>query len=133
MTNRMIVLMERCKLMEDGIIGGTGRFVEIETDEGTKTLEEPEEIFTVKEWNKRGFLIKTGETHIAEFYIWKRDNGKGKKANAENPEDSEDSEESEVRSKSNGRKRQRRNNGYFWGKACFFKASQVTPIPAKEA
>ena len=130
MTNKMIVWMERVRLMDEGIIGGTGRTVEIETEDGVKTFEEPEEIFTVKEWNKRGFLIKTGETHIAEFYIWKRDNGKGGKVNPENPEDSE---ESEVRSKSNGRKRQRRNNGYFWGKACFFKASQVTPIPAKEA
>lgn len=129
MTNKMIVFMERCKLMEDGIIGGTGRFVEIETDEGTKTLEEPEEIFTVKEWNKRGFLIKTGETHIAEFCIWKHEN-KGGKVNPENPEDSE---ESEVRSKSNGRKKHRRNNGFYFGKACFFKASQVTPIPEKEA
>ena len=130
MTNKMIVFMERCKLMEDGIIGGTGRFVEIETDEGTKTLEEPEEIFTVKEWNKRGFLIKAGETHIAEFCIWKHEN-KGGKANAENSEDSEESEE--VKPKSNGRKRSRRNNGFYFGKACFFKASQVTPIPEKEA
>ena len=130
MTNKMIVWMERVRLMDEGIIGGTGRTVEIETEDGVKTFEEPEEIFTVKEWNRRGFLIKTGETHIAEFYIWKRDNGKSGKVNPENPEDSE---ESEVRSKSNGRKRQRRNNGYFWGKACFFKASQVTPIPAKEA
>ena len=132
MTNKMIVLMERCKLMEDGIIGGTGRFVEIETDEGVKTFEEPEEIFTVKEWNKRGFLIKTGETHIAEFCIWKHES-KGKKANAENPEDSEESEESEVRSKSNGRKRHRRNNGFYFGQACFFKASQVEPMKEKEA
>lgn len=130
MTNKMIVFMERCKLMEDGIIGGTGRFVEIETDEGTKTLEEPEEIFTVKEWNKRGFLIKAGETHIAEFCIWKHEN-KGGKANAENSEDSEESEE--VKPKSNGRKRQRRNNGFYFGKACFFKASQVEPMKEKEA
>ena len=132
MTNKTIVWMERVRLMDEGIIGGTGRTVEIETEDGVKTFEEPEEIFTVKEWNKRGFLIKTGETHIAEFCIWKHES-KGKKANAENPEDSEESEESEITPKSNGRKRHRRNNGFYFGKACFFKASQVTLIPAKEA
>lgn len=132
MTNKMIVWMERVRLMDEGIIGGTGRTVEIETEDGVKTFEEPEEIFTVKEWNKRGFLIKTGETHIAEFCIWKHEN-KGGKVNPENPEDSEESEESEVRSKSNGRKKHRRNNGFYFGKACFFKASQVTPIQEKEA
>lgn len=54
MTNQMIILMERIRLMDEGIIGTTGRSVTIETDEGTKTLEEPEYIFTVSEWNKRG-------------------------------------------------------------------------------
>ena len=64
--------------MDAGIIGTTGRSVTIETDEGTKTLEEPEYIFTVSEWNKRGFRVNKGETHIAECLIWKKDKG-GKK------------------------------------------------------
>ena len=123
MTNRMIVFMERCKLMEDGIIGGTGRFVEIETDEGTKTLEEPEEIYTVLEWNKKGFQVIKGETHIAECVIWKKDKG-GR--NAENPEESEEeAENTRQRNSRNGRRR--KNNGFYLGKAYFFKASQVKP------
>lgn len=120
MTNQMIILMERIRLMDEGIIGTTGRSVTIETDEGTKTLEEPEYIFTVSEWNKRGFRINKGETHIAECLIWKKDKG-GKKAN---PEDSEESEE--IAAKGNGRKSGRRNGGFYLGKAYFFKASQVS-------
>lgn len=124
MTNNMIVLMERIRLMDEGIIGTTGRSVTIETDEGTKTLEEPEYIFTVSEWNKRGFRVNKGETHIAECLIWKKDKG-SKKANAENPEESE---ESEITPKSNGRKSERRNGGFYLGKAYFFKASQVCKV-----
>ena len=127
MTNQMIILMERIRLMDEGIIGTTGRSVTIETDEGTKTLEEPEYIFTVSEWNKRGFRINKGEKHIAECMIWKKDKG-SKKANPENPEDSEESEE--VKAKGNGRKSGRRNGGFYLGKAYFLKASQVCKVAA---
>ena len=50
MTNQMIVFMERCRLMDQGVIKGTGRFVEIETDQGVRRLEEPEPIYTYKRW-----------------------------------------------------------------------------------
>lgn len=123
MTNKMIVWMERVRLMDEGIIGGTGRTVEIETEDGVKTFEEPEEIFTVLEWNKKGFQVMKGETHIAECVIWKKDKG-GR--NAENPEESEEeAENTRQRNSRNGRRR--KNNGFYLGKAYFFKASQVKP------
>ena len=122
MTNRMIVFMKRCELMDAGIIGTTGRSVTIETEEGTKVFEEPEEIFTVLEWNKKGFQVMKGETHIAECVIWKKDKG-GR--NAENLEESEEAENTRQRNSRNGRRR--KNNGFYLGKAYFFKASQVKP------
>lgn len=123
MTNQMIVFMKRCELMDAGIIGTTGRSVTIETEEGTKVLEEPEEIYTVLEWNKKGFQVMKGETHIAECVIWKKDKG-GR--NAENPEESEEeTENTRQRNSRNGRRR--KNNGFYLGKAYFFKASQVKP------
>ena len=123
MTNRMIVFMKRCELMDAGIIGTTGRSVTIETEEGTKVLEEPEEIYTVLEWNKKGFQVMKGETHIAECVIWKKDKG-GR--NTENPEESEEeAENTRQRNSRNGRRR--KNNGFYLGKAYFFKASQVKP------
>ena len=123
MTNQMIVFMKRCELMDAGIIGTTGRSVTIETEEGAKVLEEPEEIFTVMEWNKKGFQVMKGETHIAECVIWKKDKG-GR--NAENPEESEEeAENTRQRNSRNGRRR--KNNGFYLGKAYFFKASQVKP------
>ena len=76
MTNNMIILMERVRLMKDGIIGTTGRTFEIEDSEGNKQIiNEPEPIFTYASWKSMGYQVKKGEKHIAEIMIWKM--GKG--------------------------------------------------------
>ncbi len=36
MTNAMIILNESVKLMESGVIKGTGQFVEVEDEDGNK-------------------------------------------------------------------------------------------------
>lgn len=72
MTNAMIILNESVKLMEDGIIKGTGRFVEIENDDGSKKrLELPEELHTFAAWKSMGYSVKKGEKAVAKFPIWK--------------------------------------------------------------
>ena len=72
MTNAMIILNERIKLMEDGVIKGTGQFVEIENEDGSKTrLELPEEIHTFNGWKERGYSVKKGEKSKIKFPIWK--------------------------------------------------------------
>ena len=80
MTNAMIILLESVKLMENGIISGTGKFAEIErkTESGTETvkIELPEEIHTYAAWKARGRQVKRGEKCKARFCIWKQ--GKGK-------------------------------------------------------
>lgn len=72
MTNAMIILNESVKLMEDGVIKGTGQFVEIENEDGSKTcLELPEEIHTFNGWKERGYSVKKGEKSKIKFPIWK--------------------------------------------------------------
>lgn len=72
MTNEMIIFNARLALMEDGKIGGTGRMMEIEDEDGEKRkIEEPEEIHTFLIWKELGFSVKKGEKAIAKFDIWK--------------------------------------------------------------
>lgn len=112
MTNNMIILMERVRLMKDGIIGTTGQTFEIEDSEGNKQIiNEPEPIFTYASWKNMGYQVKKGEKHIAEIMIWKM--GKGKRA-----EPAEDSEEKAPRQR------------MFLKTAYFFKASQVEKVMA---
>jgi len=79
MTNATIILNESIRLMNDGILRGTGRFVEIEDQNGNKQqLELPEAIHTYAAWKQIGRQVKRGEKCKARFYIWKQ--GKGKTA-----------------------------------------------------
>ena len=71
MTNAQIILIESIRLMEEGILKGSGQFVEIETDKGTKTVELPEEIHTFKGWKELGYSVKKGEKSAIKFAIWK--------------------------------------------------------------
>lgn len=106
MTNAQIVLMESVKLMEEGIIKGTGRKMIIENAEGEKReIEEPEAIHTFASWKEHGRQVKKGEHAIASFVIWKQ--GKGKT-------DEETGEEKEGR--------------MFMKKAFFFTEAQTEPI-----
>lgn len=71
MTNAMIIFMERCRLMEEGIIKGTGKFVEIETDKGMQRFEEPEEIHTYAKWKSLGYQVRKGEKSEIKIQVWK--------------------------------------------------------------
>lgn len=73
MTNEMIILNESVRLMEEGVLKGTGQFVEIENEDGTtRRLEMPEPIHTFQKWKELGYAVKKGEKSNIKFPIWKR-------------------------------------------------------------
>lgn len=56
MTNAMIILMESIKLMESGVLKGTGEKIVVEDAEGNKKeLEVPEVIHTYAHWKSLGY------------------------------------------------------------------------------
>ena len=71
MTNAQIILNESLRLMEEGILKGSGRFGEIETDTGIITIELPEDIHTFNGWKQLGYSVKKGEKSSIKFPIWK--------------------------------------------------------------
>jgi len=112
MTNAAIILDESIRLMNDGILKGTGRFLDVVNEDGsTEKLEIPEEIHTFNAWKQRGFIVRKGEHAIASFPIWKYVTRKN--ASDEPLEAAEDA------------------NGFCWMKLShFFTASQVQPLRA---
>ncbi len=72
MTNEEIIYEQRLRLMEEGVIGTTGRFF-IGKDEGGNEvrMNEPEEIHTFQHWKELGYSVKKGEHAVAKFRIWK--------------------------------------------------------------
>ena len=108
MTNATIILNESVKLMNDGILAGTGEFVTMEYDDGTKEqVEIPEPIHTFQAWKSLGYSVKKGEKAVAKFPIWKH--------TSKTIVDEETKEESEKTS-------------MFMKMSAFFKASQVEKI-----
>jgi hypothetical protein len=71
MTNAQIILNESIRLMEEGLLNGSGKFAEIETEEGTATIELPEAIHTFNGWKELGYSVKKGEKSNIKFPIWK--------------------------------------------------------------
>lgn len=71
MTNEMIILMESVKLMEEGKLKGTGKFVEVETQDGKKQLEIPEAIHTYAKWKELGYQVRRGEKSEIKIQVWK--------------------------------------------------------------
>lgn len=71
MTNEMIILNERVKLMEAGKLKGTGKFINAEINGEVRQLELPEEIHTFNGWKERGYSVKKGEHSSIKFVIWK--------------------------------------------------------------
>lgn len=114
MTNAAIILDESIRLMNDGILKGTGRFLDVVNEDGsTSKLELPEEIHTFNAWKQRGFCVKKGEHAVASFSIWKYI--KGKEA-----DDLPDTEESQ------------KTGGYCRLKLShFFTAAQVQPLTTR--
>lgn len=72
MTNAKIIFNESVRLMEQGVLKGTGEFVTVENEDGTKTeLEMPEAIHTFNGWKALGYSVKKGEKSAIKFPIWK--------------------------------------------------------------
>ena len=109
MTNAMIIFMERCRLMDEGKLKGTGRFVEIETDQGVQKMEEPEQIHTYAKWKELGYQVRKGEKSDIKITVWKY---RGRVQHDE--ESGEDIETGRC----------------FMKTAAFFTAAQVDRIPA---
>ena len=72
MTNAMIILMESVKLMEEGKLNGTGKFIEVEDGNGgKKQLEIPETIHTYAKWKELGYQVRRGEKSEIKIQVWK--------------------------------------------------------------
>ena len=80
MTNEQIIFKERIELMNNGVIGKSGRKIIVEDMDGNKKeIEEPEQMHTFSEWKKRGYVVKHGEKAISKFPIWKHTTRKAEK------------------------------------------------------
>lgn len=124
MTNAMIILHESVKLMEDGVLEGTGVFMEVEDADGNKKqLEMPEQIHTFAAWNSMGYRVKKGEHAIAKFPIWKY-TAKMLDTNTGNAETDKMNEEINN---------QGGKTNMFMKVAAFFKYSQVEKIVEGQA
>ena len=109
MTNAMIIMNESIRLMEEGILHGSGEFVTVETPDGTKkTVELPEPIHTFNGWKALGYSVKKGEHSKIKFTIWKHASKKAEK-------DGEEEEQDKM----------------FMKLSAFFTFDQVEPIKVK--
>lgn len=115
MTNEMIILDESFRLMEAGILSGSGEFGE--TIDGRK-VELPEAIHTFAGWKALGYSVKKGEHAIAKFSIWKHTTKKLKT----------DTDSEAVNSANQAINDQGGQSRMFMQCAAFFKASQVQRI-----
>ena len=114
MTNEMIILSESIRLMEAGKLNGSGEFVEVENEDGSKKhLELPEEIHTFNGWKARGYQVKKGEKSEIKFPIWKHTTKKPKTSTGEDNQDEQGSK-AEM----------------FMKVSAFFTIAQVEPIKA---
>ena len=128
MNNSQIIFNNSIELMNNGIIGTTGRQITIEYEkDGEKvkeTINEPEAIHTYAEWKKLGLQVQKGQKAIAKFTIWmyadKKSNLTKEEADKINQiaEGINAKEGDEVHS----------NGHYYMKEAAFFSASQVAPI-----
>lgn len=130
MTNAQIIFNEALELMNNGIIGTTGRQITIEYEKNgeviKETVNEPEAIHTYAEWKKLGLQVQKGQKAIAKFTIWMYTDKKSKLTKEEadaintmviNADGSKAQEGDEVH----------KNGHYYMKEAAFFSASQVAP------
>ena len=85
MTNEMIILTESVKLMEEGILKGSGNFVEVEINGEVRKIEMPETIHTYKKWGELGYQVQRGEKSKVKFMTWYYD---GRNSSGEDEENS---------------------------------------------
>ena len=121
MTNAQIILNESLSLMEQGILNGSGQFVEIETESGAMTIELPEVIHTFNGWKQLGFSVKKGEKSSIKFPIWKHTT---KMLNT-NTESEELNKANQLINEQGGQ------TNMFMKMSSWFTASQVEPVKAK--
>jgi hypothetical protein len=117
----MIILTESIHLMEEGKLNGSGEFVEVEMEDGTrKMLELPEAIHTYNGWKARGYQVKKGEKSAIKFPIWKHTT---KKANTDTGNASVDAMNAQINAQGGESK-------MFMKVSAFFTFAQVEPIKA---
>ncbi len=120
MTNAQIILSESVRLVEEGKIGTTGRFLIVEDNEGNRRqIPEPETIHTFAERKNRGLLVKKGEHAVASFPIWMYDERRRAKKTESEDENTVAADSGEGR--------------YFMKRAAFFARSQVKVPDAENA
>lgn len=131
MNNAQIIFNESMELMNNGIIGTTGRQITIEYEkDGEKvkeTVNEPEPIHTYAEWKKAGFQVQKGQKAIAKFTIWMWTEKKGKmtKEQADNINSIMVNADGSPVAKEGDEVKTAGH--YYMKEASFFKASQVAP------
>lgn len=81
MNNEQIILNERLRLCDEGLIGSTGSFIDYLLPSGKWiSIPEPEQIHTAKAWSNMNYKVKDGEKPITQIKIWKpysTKNGRG--------------------------------------------------------
>lgn len=116
MTNAQIIFNASVKLMEDGVIKGTGRVFCFEDENGERhELEEPEALHTFATWKELGRVVKKGEKCCARIQIWKYAAGKKSEDVAAN---------ADGEAEDGGR--------CFMKTAFFFKLDQTEPVKTKK-
>ena len=72
MTNEQIITQARLRLMNEGVIGTTGRTFSYTDAEGKVVeINEPEPIHTFAVWKGLGYTVKKGEHAVTALTIWK--------------------------------------------------------------
>ena len=108
MTNAEIIFWNSVELMNQGLIGTTGKKLVVAMPDGEeRELMEPEPIHTFACWKNLGYSVKKGEHAVAKIQIWKGSERVVK------DEDGNDTDETTVR--------------MFKKVAFFFTAAQVEP------
>lgn len=121
MTNEMIILTNSLRLMEEGILKGSGQFGTMETDLGTVEIELPEAIHTFQKWKELGYSVKKGEKSSIKFPIWKHT----RKMLDTNTDNAELNKANAMVNEQGGQ------TNMFMKTAAFFTFAQVEPIKAK--
>lgn len=121
MTNAQIILHESVRLMNDGILKGTGRKAVLETPLGPVEVEQPEPIHTFQRWKELGFSVKKGEKSNIKILIWKH-------TTKQLDTDTGNAELDKMNAQINAQGGQ---TNMFMKTAAFFTAAQVEPLKAR--
>ena len=72
MTNNDIIFGASLRLMAEGRLRGTGRYMNLQREDGTtEAVEIPEPIHTFNGWKAEGYSVKKGEKSSIRITIWK--------------------------------------------------------------